>query len=119
MDEATPETIDPREQIARLEARIEELVAKIENCRKFILAARVALALGGLVLVATMVGAIAPDAAGLTAAIVGVLGGFVLLGSNGSTAKEAADQMVAAEAQRAALIGAIDLRVVDAPATLH
>ncbi|MCX7314259.1 MAG: hypothetical protein WCG92_02515 [Hyphomicrobiales bacterium] len=118
MDEPAAELTDPRDEIARLEARIEALAAKIEGCRKFILASRVALALGGLVLTATMVGAIAPDGAGLTAAIVAVLGGFVLLGSNSSTAREAADEMAAAEAQRAALIGSIELQVVGR-ATLH
>ena len=31
---------DPHEEIVRLEEHIEELAAKIESCRKFILAAR-------------------------------------------------------------------------------
>ena len=38
---------DPREEIVRLEERIEELAAKIESCRKFILASRIAVASGG------------------------------------------------------------------------
>jgi hypothetical protein len=46
------------------------------------------------------------------------LGGVVTLGSNNSTAKEAAAQLAAAEAERAELIGSIKLSVVDSP-TLH
>ena len=37
---------DPHEEIVRLEEHIEELAAKIESCRKFILAARIAVAGG-------------------------------------------------------------------------
>ena len=119
MDERTSETADPRDEIARLEARIEQLAETIEGCRKFILASRIALALGGVVLLALMLGAIAPNPTALTAAIVAVLGGFVLLGSNGSTAREAADRMAAAEAERAELIGSIELQVVGERDTVH
>ena len=41
---------DPHEEIVRLEEHIEELAAKIESCRKFILASRIAVASGGLLL---------------------------------------------------------------------
>jgi hypothetical protein len=37
---------DPHEEIVRIEEHIEELAAKIESCRKFILAARIAVAGG-------------------------------------------------------------------------
>jgi hypothetical protein len=43
---------DPHEDIVRLEEHIEELDAKIETCRKFILASRIAMAAGGIVLAA-------------------------------------------------------------------
>ena len=55
----------------------------------------------------------------MTTAMAAGLGGIVTLGSNNATAKEAAAQMAEAEAARAALIGEIDLRVVNNPATLH
>ena len=55
----------------------------------------------------------------VTAAMAAGLGGIVTLGSNNATAKEAAAQLADAEAKRAALIGKIDLRVVDNQATLH
>ena len=41
-----------------------------------------------------------------------VIGGIVLLGSNRSTLEQSATALKAAEAQRAELIGRIDLRVV-------
>jgi hypothetical protein len=114
------ETSDPHDEIVRLEARIEQLQAKIESCRKFILIARVAVGLGGALLLALMLGAIRFDPLAMTASIAAVLCGIVLGGSNSSTAKEAAADLAAADAQRAALIGALQLRVVsDAPRTYH
>ena len=118
MDE-TVDTGDPRAEIVRLEARIEELAGKLESCRKFALAARVAMALGATLLAALLLGAVRFDALALTAAITAVLGGFVVSGSNGSTAQEAAAQLATAERDRAALIGLIELRVVGEQAALH
>ena len=106
------EYVDPHDEIGRLEARVEVLASKIENCRKFILVSRASVVLGGLLLLAWMAGAIRLDPAILTAAIVAALGGIVLLGSNSSTAKEATAELVDVEARRTALIGQIDLRVV-------
>src|SRR6476469_1450741 len=119
MDERTAEPADPREAIARLEAHIEELEAKLESCQKFAAASRFAMALGGVLLVGLVFGVIPFDPLALTGAMAAGLGGVVTLGSNNSTAKEAAAQLARAEAQRAALIGAIELRVIESPATLH
>ena len=63
------ENDDPHEEIVRLEEHIEELAAKIESCRKFILASRIAIAGGGLVLAATLVGAIRSDLGLLAVAV--------------------------------------------------
>ena len=121
MDEA--EERDPHDEIVRLETRIEQLEARIESCRKFIVIARVAAGLGLALLVALMFGAIRFDPLAMTASIAAVLCGIVLGGSNSSTEKEARVQLEAAEAQRAALIGAMRLRVVgdreDAAQTFH
>ena len=103
---------DPRDEIVRLEAHVEELAAKIENCRKFILASRIAMAGGGIVLAAILLGAIRFDPAAMAAAVAALLGGIVVWGSNGSTAKEAAKELAAAEADRAALIEMIDLHTI-------
>jgi hypothetical protein len=110
---------DPHDEIERLEARIEYLAAKIDNCRKFIWAGRLAMAGGGIVLVAMLFGAMWPDLTGMAGAMAAILGGIVMFGSNNSTAQEAASELAAAEANRAALIGSIDLRVVPARPTLH
>jgi hypothetical protein len=111
--------IDPHKEIVRLEAQIEVLAARIENCRKFILAGRVAAAAGGVLLVALLLGAIRFDLQLMMLAMAALLVGIVVWGSNGSTAKEAEDELAAAEANRRALIGLIDLRVVAERPTLH
>ncbi len=103
---------DPHEEIVRLEEHIEELKAKIESCRKFILASRIAIAGGAVVLAAMLVGAIRFDPGVMAASVAALVGGIVVWGSNGSTAKEAAKELAAAEADRAALIETIDLRVI-------
>jgi hypothetical protein len=111
--------IDPHQEIVRLEAQIEEFVARIESCRKFILAGRIAAAVGGVLLAALFFGAIRFDLQLMMLAMAALLGGIVVWGSNGSTAKEAAGELAAAEANRKALIGMIDLRVVAERPTLH
>jgi hypothetical protein len=103
---------DARDEIVRLEAYIEELAAKIESCRKFILAARVATWGGGIVLAAMLLGAIRADPATMAAASAALLGGIVVWGSNNSTANEARKELGSAEARRAALIETIELRAI-------
>lgn len=110
---------DPHEEIERLEAQIERLSARIENCRKFILAARIAVIGGGILFVALLIGAIRFDLQLMMIAMAALLGGVVMWGSNGSTAKEAASEMAAAEANRKALIEMIELHVVVERPTLH
>jgi hypothetical protein len=119
MDELLPETADPREAIARLEEHIEQLEARLDSCRKFAAASRFAMALGGVLLLGLIFGIMPFDPLALTGAMAAGLGGVVTFGSNNSTAKEAAAQLAQAEGQRAALIGAIELRVVEGPPTLH
>ena len=99
-------------EIVRLEEHIEELDAKIESCRKFILASRIAIACSAVVFAAMLVGAIQFDAGVMAAAVAAFLGGIVVWGSNGSTAKEAAKELAAAEADRVALIEMINPRVI-------
>ena len=100
------------EEIVGLEEHIEELAAKIESCRKFILAARIAVAGGGVVLVAMLAGAIRSDLEMMAAAISLLLGGIVVWGSNSSTAKEASREIAAADSKRAALIERINPRLI-------
>jgi hypothetical protein len=103
---------DHRDEILRLETQIDELVARIESCRKFILVGRIAIVGGGGILIALLVGAIQIDSAVVAVAVTAVLGGIVAAGSNHSTAKEAMHELTVAEAKRTTLIGQIDLRLV-------
>jgi len=118
MDERTAEIANPHEAIARLEEQIEQLEARLESCQKFAAASRFAMALGGVLLIGLLFGVIPFDSLALTGAMAAGLGGVVTLGSNNSTAKEARAQLAEAEAERAEIIGSIDLLVVDGP-TIH
>ena len=105
---------DPAAQIPRLEAEIERFAQVAESCRKVILAAKVAIALGALVAVVTLVGLIRVDQIVTLAAIAAILGGIVAAGSNSRTLHEATANIRAAEARRAELIGALPFsRVVE------
>ena len=95
---------DPHEQIVRLEQRIEKLEVRIEGCRKFVLASRVTILGGGIILVAILVGAIRFDPGTMAGAIAAFLGGIVVWGSNRSTSKEAAKELTAAKEERETLI---------------
>jgi hypothetical protein len=110
---------DPREEIERLETQIDELAARLDSCRKFILVGRIALIGGAILLAAIVLGAIRFDPRLLLAALTAIIGGIVVWGSNSSTAKEAAAQLAAAETDRAALIGNLDLHLVAERPTLH
>jgi hypothetical protein len=103
---------DDRDKIVRLEAQIDELAARIESCRKFILVGRIAATSGGVVLIAILLGAVQLDPSVMALAVAAVLGGIVTAGSNRSTAKEAVHELTAAEAKRTALIEQLDLQLV-------
>lgn len=107
------------DEIERLEAQIEELAAKRESCRKFILVGRLAILGGALLLAVTLLGVISFDPRLFVAAITALLGGIVLWGSNDSTAKEAAAELADAEVERRKLIGELNLQVVAGRPTLH
>jgi hypothetical protein len=103
---------DPRDQILRLEAHIEELADVMERCRKIILVSKAAIAAGGIWLLAFTLGAVKFDPVTMIGAIGVVIGGTVVFGSNTSTSKQTAVAIKAAEARRAELISKINLRVV-------
>ena len=70
---ATVNESNPRNEIERLEAEIDELTARIESCRKFILAGRIAVMGGAAVLIAMLVGGIQ-----FNPSVVGIAGAAVL-----------------------------------------
>ena len=106
------EDLDPHWKIIRLEERVEQLAARIESCRKFILAARLAVAGGGIVLAAMLFGSIQFDLGPMAAAVAATLGGIVVWGANASTATETSKEIVKLESERAALIEYINPRVI-------
>ena len=103
---------DLHEQILHIEAHVEELTDIIERCRKIILISKVAIAAGGILILAIVVGALGFDPTILIGAIAAVIGGTVVFGSNTSTLKQTSADMKAAEAHRTELISRMDLRVV-------
>jgi len=96
---------DPREEIARLEAHLDELAEARERCRKFILVARIAIAGGALWMAAATLGAIGFDPVAMVAAIAAVIGGIVVFGSKTTTSKRISAARKDPEALRGELIG--------------
>ena len=119
MDQITPEESDPHSEIARLEQHIEELSMRLETSRKYSGAALASMGLGAVLLAAAIFGVIQFDPVTLLAAAAALLGGIVLAGSNRSTRHELQAELAEAEAERRALIGAIQLRVVSERPVLH
>jgi hypothetical protein len=103
---------EPREAIARLETRIDELREGLESCRKFILASRIAIAAGAIWMRAVIIGIVNFEPTAVIAAIAAIIGGTVVFGSNTATEKEMSAAVSDAEARRAALIGSLELRIV-------
>jgi hypothetical protein len=110
---------DLHDEISRLEARIDELAATIEGCRKITMMSKIAMMAGAAWMLATGLGAIRFDATAMIAAMTAVIGGIVFFGSNTSTSNEASADMKQAEKLRAELIGKLELRVVDDGVAVH
>jgi hypothetical protein len=100
---------DPRDQIARLEADIEQLAQTLEGCRKAMLLSKVAIGAGGICMLAYFLG-ISLDPTIVIGALAAIIGGVVGFGSNSSTSKQTMAAMKAAEAKRTELIGMVGLR---------
>jgi hypothetical protein len=107
------------DEISVIEERIEALAEIAERCRRIILGSKVAIAGGFALLLIALLGLFGAGETIALGSIALVLGGIVSLGTNVSTLRQTEAAINAAEAQRADLIGEIDLRVVrDAPAKL-
>lgn len=107
------------DDIARIEARIEELNEAIERCRKLALAAKIAIG-AGCAWIALTLTVLIPYVPYLTvAALAAAIGGVVLLGSNSTTWQQTEAARAASEQMRADLIEQLQLRVVEQRPTLH
>ena len=102
-----------RNEIERLEERIEALRLSVTRCRKISIAAKAAIA-GGFAWLALTFLLIAPFWPSLFfGAIAAVIGGIVLLGSNATTWNETEASLMKTDAARRALIDGIELTTVD------
>jgi hypothetical protein len=112
-DRPLPETGDhPRDQIAYLESRLEQLTEALARCRKIRLISQIAIAAGGIWMLAVTIGVLAVYPMAMVAAISGVIGGTVMYGSNRTTWREIDAAINDAEAKRTSLIDRLKLRVV-------
>ena len=102
---------DPHEQIAELEAEIEHLTGAAERCRRIIFATRLAISAGGLLLVINMFGLVRLEPIMFLSAVIAVLGGIVLFGSNKSTLSRIVITIRDYEARRTQLINRLGLHL--------
>jgi cation transport ATPase len=110
---------DLRDEIPRLEERIEDLAEAIARSRRLLQISKIAIAVAAIWILATIAGAIGFDPAAIISAMAAMIGGVVLFGSTTTTLKQTSAAMKEAEAQRAELIGKIELRVVGESRTEH
>ncbi len=104
---------DQRDQIARIEADIDQLAKTLDQCRKAMLFSKVIIAAGSIWILAYCLGATRFDPTLMVGAIAATIGGLVLLGSNSSTSQQTQAAMEAAATERNELIDIIDPRSVD------
>jgi len=102
-----------REEIARLEARIETLTDSLDRCQKISLLARFVLAGGGIWLALIVVGFLPFAPFSVVGAIAALLGGIVLFGSNASTWKQTTAAIAQANALRVHLISWVEMQTVE------
>jgi len=113
VDPLPPDAADLREEIARLEARVESLADSRERCRKISLAARLILLAGAIWIVLIVLRVVPFAPIHIVGAIAAVLGGTVLLGSNASTWNQTDAALAETEARRAELIDALAPHLVE------
>jgi hypothetical protein len=102
---------DLHDQISDLESDIERLAESLDRCRKAMAVSKVAIAAGGIWILAYLLGAIPFEPATMVGALAAIIGGVVLFGSNLSTSKQTIAAIKAAEMRRAELIDMFNLKI--------
>jgi hypothetical protein len=98
------------DDIADLEAAIDELSLAAEQCRKLMVVGRMAVVGGSLMLAVLLLGLARLGPAWLLFALTAVIGGIVLAGSNSRTRDEIVQRLARHEARRAELIDGLALQ---------
>jgi hypothetical protein len=98
------------EQIAELESRIGELAAAAERCRKTMIAAKIGVAVGIVLLAILSAGLLRSGALTFVLGITAVLGGIALFGSTKSTRDQIVTAIRTHEEERAEMISRLELR---------
>ena len=101
------------EDIARVEAHIQELGEAIERCRKFSLTAKTAIAAGIGWIALSMAAVVSYTPETTLTALAAIILGVVLLGSNRTSWRQTEAALRASEAMRADMIDRLQLRTVD------
>ena len=104
---------EPDNGIALIEQRIERLSDSILTCQKISIGSKVAIAIGAAWLGFAVLLVIPFAPAAMFAALTAIIAGTVLLGSNSRTWTELETERAQREAERAALIDQLPLRLVD------
>ena len=103
---------DLHNEISRLEERIDDLAEAMARSRRISQISKIAIVGGSMWIFGTILGAVSFIPAAVITAMAAIIGGVVLFGSTTTTSKETLAEMQATEAQRAELIGRMQLRVV-------
>ena len=101
---------DHHERIADLEFEIGRLADAAERCRKVMLATRVGIAFGALLVVASAAGLIRLTPTLFVVGIAATVGGIALFGSTRSTREQLLATLGERERLRAAMIDGLELR---------
>ena len=103
----------PHDQIADLEAEIEDLAERAARCGRLMLVIKAAVLAGAVLLAFTVLGVIRFSPVLFVTGIAAVLGGVALYGSTRSTRDQLIAMLNRREAERAAKIDALTLREVE------
>jgi hypothetical protein len=104
---------DFHQQITDLEAEIDALSDAAEQCRKSMIVAKVAIGVGALLFVASLLGLIGLDPIILVVGIGATLAGIGFYGSSRSSLEQITAKIRASEARCAEMINSMDLRTVE------